>query len=143
MEEKSFKIDGETDGDYEDYSLLDYDGNGAEDVIITDEVVAIVAGQAAMQTDYVAALSSSVAGSIAESFGIKNPTKGVTVRTKEGKVVLDLYVVVKYGNKISDIAWNIQENVKKEVENMTGAVVDSVNIHITGIDFQKPKKKVF
>lgn len=143
MEEKSFKIDGETDSAFEDYALPSYVEESTEDVVITDDVVAVVAGQAAMQTDYVAALSSTVAGSIVESFGLKYPTKGVTVRTKDGKVVLDLYVVVKYGNKISDIAWNIQDNVKKEVESMTGAVVDSVNIHITGIDFtQKSKKKI-
>ncbi|MBQ7444945.1 MAG: Asp23/Gls24 family envelope stress response protein [Clostridia bacterium] len=142
MSEKSFKIDGGPDSDPLDFYFTADNDDSTEDVIITDEVVAIVAGQAALDTDFVASMSSTVAGNIAESLGLKNPTKGVTVRTDDGKVILDLYVVVRYGSRISDVAWNIQENVKKEVENMTGAVVDAVNIHITGVDFsQKPKKK--
>ena len=142
MGEKSFEINGNSDEEILEYELQADNDAGTEDVIITEEVVAIVAGQTAISTDYVASMSSTVAGNIVESFGVKNPNKGVTVRTKDGKVILDLYVIVRYGAKISDVAWNIQENVKKEVENMTGAVVDSVNIHITGVDFSpKPKKK--
>ncbi len=143
MSEKSFNINGEP-GDIPDELIYTGDGsNGTEDVIITDEVVAIVAVQAALATDFVASMSSNLAGSFVESLGVKNPTKGVIVHTDDGgKVILDLFVVVRYGSKISDVAWNIQENVKKEVENMTGAVVNAVNIHITGIDFtQKARKK--
>ena len=113
----------------------------AKDTIITDEVVAIVAAQAALATDSVASMSSNMAGDIVESLGVRNPTKGVAVRTNEGRVILDLYIIVKYGKKISDIAWNVQENVKKEVENMTGAVVESVNIHVSGVDFTQKAKK--
>ena len=116
----------------------------AKDTIITDEVVAIVHGhaaQAALATDSVASMSSNMAGDIVESLGVRNPTKGVAVRTNEGRVILDLYIIVKYGKKISDIAWNVQENVKKEVENMTGAVVESVNIHVSGVDFTQKAKK--
>ena len=104
MEEKSFKIDGETDSAFEDYALPSYVEESTEDVVITDDVVAVVAGQAAMQTDYVAALSSTVAGSIVESFGLKYPTKGVTVRTKDGKVVLDLGDSTREITAFSDVA---------------------------------------
>ena len=113
----------------------------AKDTIITDEVVAIVAAQAALATDSVASMSSNMASDIVESLGVRNPTKGVTVKTNEGRVILDLFIIVKYGKKISDIAWNVQENVKKEVENMTGAVVESVNIHVSGVDFTQKAKK--
>lgn len=109
----------------------------SNDIVITDEVIAIVAGAAATEVDTVAGMSTGFAGDIVEVLGGKNPTKGVKVVMNEERAAIDLYVVVKYGHKISDIAWEIQEKVKETVENMTGAVVESVNIHVQGIDFSE------
>jgi uncharacterized alkaline shock family protein YloU len=102
---------------------------------ITDEVIAVVAGTAAMEVETVAEMSTGFAGDIVEVLGRKNPTRGVKVLMDEDRAVIDLYVIVKYGHKISDIAWDIQEKVKETVENMTGVIVESVNIHVQGIDF--------
>ena len=130
------------DDDMQTFSAFEggYDAGTRSDnnVIITDDVIAVVAGKAALATESVASMSSNVAGDIVEALGVKNPTRGVTVRMDEDRVILDLYVTVKYGRKISDIAWDIQENVKRDVENMTGAIVESVNIHVTGVDFSDP-----
>ena len=107
----------------------------AEDIMITDEVIAIVAGAAATEVETVAGMSTGIAGGIVEALGRKNPTKGVKIEMRDGRAVIDLFVIVRYGHKISDIAWEIQEKVKETVENMTGVMVDSVNIHVQGIDF--------
>ncbi len=65
--------------------------------------------------------------------------KGVkVVQGKEG-VTFDIYVILKYGTKIPTAAWDIQENVKKEVENVTEATVKSVNIHVKRIELQEEK----
>ena len=85
---------------------------------ITDEVIAVVAGTAAMEVETVAEMSTGFAGDIVEVLGRRNPTKGVKVLMDEDRAVIDLYVIVKYGHKISDIAWDIQEKVKgKKVKN--------------------------
>lgn len=107
----------------------------AEDIVVTDEVIAVVAGAAAMEVETVAGMSTGLASGIVEALGRKNPTKGVKIEMIDGRAVIDLFVIVRYGHKISDIAWEIQENVKETVENMTGVAVDSVNIHVQGIDF--------
>ena len=120
-------------------SPAEQDGTTPGDTIITDDVIAVVAAQAALGTRSVAGMESNIAGDIAEVFGVKNPAKGVAVKMDEDRVILDLYVVVYYGSKISDIAWEIQENVKRDVENMTGAIVESVNVHVSGIDFSQTK----
>ncbi len=111
------------------------DDDEMNDLAITDEVIAIVAGAAAMELETVAEMSTGIAGDIVEALGRRNPTKGVKVLMKEDRAVIDLYVIVKYGHKISDVAWDIQERVREMVENMTGVAVDSVNIHVQGIDF--------
>ena len=65
----------------------------------------------------------------------KNLSQGVKVDIDDGMANIDLYLVVKYGIKIPELAWNVQEAVKSTVEEMTGLNVTSVNIHIEGIDF--------
>lgn len=103
---------------------------------ISVDVVATIAGIAASQTKGVAGMYSSFAGGIAEMLGAKkNPSKGVKVDMSEDSVKIDLYIVVEYGVRVPELAWEIQEGVKSSVETMTGLSVDKVNIHIEGVSF--------
>ena len=110
---------------------------------ISNEVVASIAGIAAGEINGVAGMCGTIAGGIAEFLGNKkNPSKGVKVEITEDTTVIDLYIVVEYGVRIPDLAWELQENVKSSVESMTGLTVEKVNIHVDGVSFEKePKKK--
>ena len=108
---------------------------------ITDEVVAIIAGIAAMDVPGVSSMSGGIANGIAEALGRKNLSKGVKVEVGEKEAAIDLYIIVEYGYRIPEIAWNIQEKVKKSVEAMTGLNVIEVNIHVQGVNFEKESKK--
>ncbi|HHW48575.1 MAG TPA: Asp23/Gls24 family envelope stress response protein [Clostridiaceae bacterium] len=108
---------------------------------ITDEVVAIIAGIAAMEVPGVASMSGGIAGGIVEALGRKNLSKGVKVEVGEKEAAIDLYIIVEYGFRIPEIAWNIQERVKKSVENLTGLNVVEVNIHVQGVNIEKDHKK--
>jgi uncharacterized alkaline shock family protein YloU len=108
---------------------------------ITDEVVAIIAGIAAIEVPGVASMSGGIAGGIAEALGRKNLTKGVKVEVGEKEAAIDLYIIIEYGCRIPDVAWNIQEKVKKSVETMTGLQVVEVNIHVQGVNIEKDSKK--
>lgn len=110
-------------------------------VRITDEVVAIIAGIAATEVQGVAGMSGGIAGGIAEMLGRKNLSKGVKVEVGEKEAAIDLYIIVEYGWRIPDIAWEIQEKVKKAVETMTGLDVIEVNIHVQGVNIEKEHKK--
>ena len=102
------------------------------------DVVSTIAGIAASEIKGVAGMYSSFANGIAEKFGAKkNQTKGVKVEMEDDAVSIDLYIVVKYGIKIPELAWEIQESVKNNVETMTGLNVEKVNIHIEGVSFEK------
>jgi uncharacterized alkaline shock family protein YloU len=108
---------------------------------IADEVVSIIAGLAATEVDGVASMSGGIAGGIAEALGRKNLSKGVKVEVGEEEAAVDLFMIVGYGSRIPDVAWNVQENVKKAVENMTGLRVVKVNVHIQGVSFPQQKSE--
>ena len=108
---------------------------------VSDEVVAIISGIAATEVAGVAGMSGGLAGGIAEILGRKNLSKGVKVEVGEKEAVIDLYIIVEYGCRIPDVAWEIQEKVKKSVETMTGLSVNEVNIHVQGVNIEKEYKK--
>lgn len=110
-------------------------------VKITDEVIAIIAGIAATEVPGVVGMSGGIAGGIAEALGRKNLSKGVKVEAGEKEAAIDLYIIVEYGYRIPEVAWSIQERVKKAVEDMTGLDVVEVNIHIQGVNIEKDHKK--
>ncbi|WP_129597778.1 Asp23/Gls24 family envelope stress response protein [Anaerophilus nitritogenes] len=108
---------------------------------IADEVVGVIAGLAATEIDGVAGMSGGIGGGIAEMLGRKNLAKGVKVEVGEKETAIDLYIIVEYGVKIPDVAWKIQENVKKAIETMTGLKVLEVNIHVQGVNLDKDEKE--
>ncbi|HPD01230.1 MAG TPA: Asp23/Gls24 family envelope stress response protein [Acetivibrio sp.] len=110
-------------------------------VKISEEVVAIIAGIAAMDVPGVAGMSGGIAGGIAEMLGRKNLSKGVKVEVGDKEAAIDLYIIVEYGCRIPDVSWDIQERVKKAVETMTGLNAIEVNIHIQGVNIDKDSRK--
>jgi len=110
-------------------------------VKMTDEVVAIIAGIAAIDVPGVSSMSGGIAGGIAEALGRKNLAKGVKVEVGEKEAAIDLFIIVEYGCRIPEIAWSIQEKVKESVETMTGLNVIEVNIHVQGVNLEKEHKK--
>jgi len=110
-------------------------------VRIADEVVSIIAGLAATEIEGVAAMSGGIGGGIAEMLGRRNLTKGVKVEVGTEDAKIDIYIVVRYGVRIPDVAWDIQESVKSAVEKMTGLNVTQVNIHVQGVHFPREEKE--
>ena len=111
-------------------------------VKIADDVVAMIAEQATKEVKGVIGLNSGIASSLTEILGKKSPSKGVKVEVGEKEAAIDLFIIVEYGVRIPDVSWQIQENVKKAVESMTGLSVVEVNIHIQGVQVEKePKEK--
>ncbi|AAM24515.1 putative alkaline shock family protein YloU [Caldanaerobacter subterraneus subsp. tengcongensis MB4] len=110
-------------------------------VKISEEVVSIIAGLAATEVPGVAGMSGGVVNGISEILGRKNLSKGVKVEVGDKEATIDLYLIVDYGVRIPEVAWNVQENVKNAVENMTGLKVVEVNIHVQGVSMEKGNKK--
>ena len=117
-------------------------GEETSSVKIAPDVVATIAGVSASEIKGVAGMCSAFAGGIAEILGArKNATKGIKVEIKDKTTIIDMYIIVEYGVRIPELAWEIQENVKNNVETMTGLTVEKVNIHIDGISFKKAQEQ--
>ena len=109
---------------------IDKDGN----ISISTDVIATIAAIAAKSIDGVSGMVSSLTGGFAELLGKKNPSKGVKVVINGRDVKIDMFVIVEYGVKIPDVAWEIQGKAKSEVEAMTGLNVTAVNVNIEGVN---------
>lgn len=101
---------------------------------IADDVIATIAGKAASEVMGVYAMSGGFAGGISEVFGKKSYTRGIKVDNSDKKLKIDVNIIVEYGARIPDVAYEIQNRVKKALETMTGIIVEEVNVHVQGVN---------
>lgn len=110
----------------------------ATNLNISEDVIGIIAGLAASEVDGIAGMTLGFVDGINQILGSnKKYSKGVKIDLDGKKVTIDLFVNVKYGVKIPDVAWAAQTAVKNSVETMTGLEVVAVNINVQGITFEK------
>jgi len=108
-------------------------------VSISDDVIASVAGGAAVSCYGIIGMASKnqVKDGITEILRKENYAKGIVVKKDEEKLVIDLYIIVMYGTKISEIANNVQSSVKYQIEKTLGVKINAINIYIQGIKVNK------
>ena len=113
-----------------------------EGIEISGDVIAVIAGVAVSEVQGVASMSGGFAGGITEVLsGKKNLAKGIKVDKTDDTVKIDVNIIVEYGSRIPDVAFEIQNRVKKSVENMTGLKVEEVNVHVQGVNTDSVVKK--
>lgn len=105
-----------------------------EGIQISNDVIAVISGVAVSEVQGVSSMAGGFAGGISEVLsGKKNLAKGIKVDKDENKVKIDVNIIVEYGTRIPDVAFEIQNRVKTSVENMTGLKVEEVNVHVQGV----------
>ena len=113
-----------------------------EGIQISNDVVAVIAGVAVSEVSGVSGMSGGFAGGISEVLsGKKNLAKGIKVDITDSKAKIDVNIIVEYGSRIPDVAFEIQNRVKKAVESMTGLSVEEVNVHVQGVNTDTAKKE--
>lgn len=111
------------------------------EIKIADDVVAIIAGVAVSEVPGVSQMAGGFAGGITEVLsGKKNLAKGIKVEVGDKDTKIDVNIIVEYGVRIPDVAFEIQNRVKKAVETMTGLNVIEVNVHVQGVNTE-PKEE--
>lgn len=119
---------------------LDQDNDSTGTITYANEVIAIIAGVAANEVEGVAGMCSG--GGITDVFGRnKNITRGVKVELGTEEAAVDIYPIIEYGTPIQTAASNVQENVRKAIESMTGLHVVRVDVHVQGVSFEKEQKE--
>ena len=109
------------------------------EVKIADEVVAIIAGLAAMEVEGVSSMAGNATRELIAKLGMKSLSKGVKVDVLENVVCVNLNLNLEYGYSIPETCKKVQEKVKTAIENMTGLEVSDVNISIAGVALEEEK----
>ncbi|WP_194745985.1 Asp23/Gls24 family envelope stress response protein [Staphylococcus chromogenes] len=104
---------------------------------ISNEVIASVVGGKAVECYGIVGMASrqQVRDGLAEILGHENYAKGIVVKEDNGILDVDMYIIVSYGVKISEVAQNVQATVKYTLENTLKLKVNSVNIFVQGVRF--------
>jgi len=95
---------------------------------ICEEVLASIAAGAAVEVEGISGLMNLT--------GKKTNAKGVRIAVEDESAVVDLYVMIRYGYAIPEVAEKIQTAVASSLEAMTGFAVKAVNVHVGGVSFQ-------
>ncbi|MBQ3054418.1 MAG: Asp23/Gls24 family envelope stress response protein [Clostridia bacterium] len=120
-----------------------YENDYTGDIKISDEVIATLAAKAAKEIEGIAGMTGGIVGNItAAVLGKRDSSKGIDVEMKDGLATVTLHVKVKYGVKIPEVAWRVQENVKLIIESVAGLTVEKVNVSVEGIDFTEDTQSV-
>ncbi|AYV65968.1 MULTISPECIES: Asp23/Gls24 family envelope stress response protein [Niallia] len=107
---------------------------------ISTEVIATIAGGAAVDCYGIVGMASKnqIKDGLTDILRKENFTRGVIVRKVEEEVHIDMYIIVSYGTKISEVAHNVQSKVKYTLNKTVGLAVDSVNIYVQGVRVTNP-----
>lgn len=102
---------------------------------ITNDVIATVVGGSATDIYGIIGMASKnqIRDNINEILRKENYARGVVVRQEENGVAIDVYIIVSYGTKISEVCRNVQERVKYNLETMLGITANSVNVFVQGV----------
>ena len=118
----------------EEITIENQEGESSN-IKISNDVVADIAGKAVSEAPGVYAMAGGFAGGISEVLsGKKNLSKGIKVEVGEKETRIDVNIIVEYGTRIPDVAFDIQNRVKSAVEGMTGLKFVAVNVHVQGVN---------
>ncbi|MGL9726907.1 Asp23/Gls24 family envelope stress response protein [Enterococcus sp. DIV0756] len=102
---------------------------------ISNDVIATVVGGAVTDVFGIVGMASKnqIKDNITEILRKENYSRGVVVRQEENGIAVDVYTIISYGTKISEVSRNVQEKVKYNLETMLGVTANSVNVYVQGV----------
>jgi uncharacterized alkaline shock family protein YloU len=103
---------------------------------ITDQAISVLAGSAALEVYGLVGMASrqQLKDGIADMLGRGNLAKGVEVWRDEDQLLnIDLYIIVSFGTRISEVAQNVQQKVQYVLAGILGLQIDRVNIYVKGV----------
>lgn len=111
------------------------------ELVISDDVIATYVGEAVMKTKGVHDLYAGFSDTLSKNIlGKDSIYKGLKITNDDEGYEIDIYLIVDYGVRIPEIAWNVQKNVLNELEGVMAIVVKDVNIHIQGVSMPRDEK---
>lgn len=116
-----------------DMSLLINNENG--NIEVSNDVIATIVGGAATEIFGIVGMASrkQVRDGLNEILKRDNYAKGIEVRQERDQVIIDVYIIVSYGIKITEVSKNVQERVRYQLKSTLGIKASSVNVFVQGV----------
>jgi uncharacterized alkaline shock family protein YloU len=103
-------------------------------VFVSPEVIVTYISGAVTETPGVAELAGNISDTITKKIlGNESKFKGIKIDGGENGYTIDIYVIVRFGERIPDVAWNVQKNVKAALDGVMDIVIENINIHVQGV----------
>lgn len=104
---------------------------------ISEDVISTMVRTAITEIDGVAGISNTAGAELAELIGIKTVSKGIKVQIVDDTIKVDAVILVRYGCNIVNVAKEVQNSVTEAVQAITGIDKADVNVHVSGVAFEK------
>ena len=103
-------------------------------ITISNDAIAAVAGFATLDAYGVVDLVTKSLKDGIRRLLVKQPySKGIRISNIDNRIFIDIYCILKYGISVSAVAESLKKTIKYRVEDFTGMIVDTVNIHVVGV----------
>ncbi|MDR0519322.1 MAG: Asp23/Gls24 family envelope stress response protein [Clostridiales Family XIII bacterium] len=103
-------------------------------VFVSPDVIVAYISQAVAETSGVAELAGNISDTITKKIlGKESDFKGIKIDAGENGYTIDIHIIVYYGERIPDVAWNVQQNVKSSLSNVMDITLENINIHVQGV----------
>lgn len=120
--------------DYEIKEVINKNNKGK--VSCNRDILLSIVNLASKEIAGVSSLRENLSSGIKKLFS-NNYTDGVKITNLDDGVIVDIYLNVWFGYSVNDVAYRVQENVKNGISAMMEIKVNSVNVHVLGVDFKK------
>lgn len=108
---------------------------------ISPHAISTIAGEAVLSCYGVVGMASkNLIGGLADLLQPERWGRGVDVQVRDGQVSVDLYVIIQYGTRISEVAHGVMHGVKYALEQALGIPVAEVNVHVQGLRMLNDQK---
>jgi uncharacterized alkaline shock family protein YloU len=103
-------------------------------VFVAPEVIVMYISGAVTETPGVSELAGNISDTITKKIlGNESKFKGIKIDGGEHGYTIDIYIIVNYGERIPDVAWNVQKNVKAALDGVMDIIIENINIHVQGV----------
>lgn len=100
---------------------------------VSPNAIASIASHALLQSYGVVGMASRNVVDDITSAITRDPNHGIDVRTEDGQIIIDVYVVIQHGTRISSVASSVINAVRFNVQKMLGIPVYQVNVYVQGL----------
>ncbi len=107
-----------------------------------ENAISVCILETALKTNGIASLNAGITDTLSKNLlGRDSLKKGIKLTWEDKGLNIDVYIIVRYGVKIPETAWNLQRRIKEELLNVTDISVLNINVHVQGVDFLNGEDK--